>query len=118
MKIPSLLLLMPITVAAQMPEGMDMAKMQEMAACMQNIDQEALAKLEPRMSQFQKEVKSLCTNGQRNKAQAKAKNLVEEFEPYLQQIATCTKDAPEMMSGILKMNQKENHHICDDTTFK
>ena len=124
----TLLLLMPIVTFAQDYQDMNeedmqkmMQQMQKMGSCMQNVDQAKLKILEQRSNQFEAEVKSLCANGKRKEAQAKAISFGKEIakDPTMQAMSKCS----EMMEGnmpnmpIMKRHKdRSNHHVCDQNS--
>ena len=112
-----LALFAPATLFAQMPQGMDMQKMQKYMACMQGIDQTQLNQLQQDGLQFQEEIKALCTKGERKSAQKKALAFAKETAelPVLKTIQNCTKDVKDMMPGLEnQLKQTEgDQHICD-----
>jgi len=124
MKMPAivLLLLLPTVAMAQNYQGMseaDMQKMmQEMQACMQNVDQNKLKALEQRSNQFEAEMKSMCASGKRDEAQAKAIAFSMEIrnDPTIQALRKCGEIMKGMMPMMPFMKQDKDfskHHICD-----
>ena len=124
MKMPAivLLLLLPIVAMAQNYQGMSEADMQnmmqEMQACMQNVDQNKLKALEQRSNQFEAEMKSMCASGKRDEAQAKAIEFGMEInsDPTIQAMRKCG----EIMKGMMPMmpivkqdKDFSKHHVCD-----
>lgn len=74
-----LFLLTPVVVFAQNNQNMNeagmqnmMQLMQEMQECMAKVDQSELEGLEKRSQEMEAEIKSLCEQGQKSKAQKKA----------------------------------------------
>ncbi len=126
-----LLLLIPTVSAAQNYQGMNkgdmqkmMQQMQKMQSCMQNVDQAKLKELEQRSNQLEAEVKSLCANGKRDKAQDKAISFGMKMmnDPEMQKMRKCG----EMMKGMMPtmpamptmpfMDQDKDlssNHVCD-----
>lgn len=121
----TLLILMPVVIFAQNYQDMSeeeiqkmMQQMQDMGSCMQNVDQAKLKVIEQRSKQFEAEAKSLCANGKREEAQAKAISFGKEIakDPTMQAMSKCS----EMMEGNMPdmpfMDQHKdssNHHVCD-----
>ncbi len=120
-----LLLLIPILAAAQNYQGMNkedmqkvMQQMQEMQACMQNVDQDKLKALEQRSNRFGAEVKSLCASGKRDKAQQKAISFGKEManDPSMQAMRKCGELSKGTMPKMPFMDQdidRSKHHVCD-----
>ncbi len=117
-----LLLLLPIVAMAQNYQGMSEADMQnmmqEMQACMQNVDQNKLKALEQRSNQFEAEMKSMCASGKRDEAQAKAIAFGMEInnDPTIQAMRKCGEIMKGMMPMMPIMKQDKDfskHHVCD-----
>ncbi len=120
-----LLLLIPMVAAAQNLQGMNneqmqkiMQQMQEMQACMQKVDKDKLKALEKRSKQFEAEVKSLCTNGKRDKAQKKAISFGKEIakDPSMQAMRKCGELSKGTMQNMPFMDQETDYskrHVCD-----
>ena len=124
-----LLLLLPATAMAQNYQGMNeqdmqkmMQQMQKMQTCMQDVDQEKLKELEQQSQQVNAELETLCADGKRDEAQAKAISFGKEFanNPTLQTMRKCGELmeglAPEM--PLMNMDQykdkdRSNQHVCD-----
>lgn len=124
MKMPAivLLLLLPIVAMAQSYQGMSEADMQnmmqEMQACMQNVDQNKLKALEQRSNQFEAEMKSMCASGKRDEAQTKAIAFGMEIrnDPTIQAMRKCGEIMKGMMPMMPIMKQDKDfskHHVCD-----
>ena len=127
------LLLVPFAVSAGpydgMPggnpfAGMDMQKMQQMAAemqaCMQNIDQGALEKLKQRGETMEREIKSLCKSGQRDKAMDQAMAYAKEIsqDPEIGKLKKCSEKVQAMMPATQQFakydeDNMKSHHVCD-----
>ena len=93
-----LLLLMPIVTAAQDYPGMNkedmqnmMQQMEKMQECMHNVDQAKLKVIEQRSRQMETEIKSLCADGKRDKAEEKAISFGKEIvnDPTMQAMRRC-----------------------------
>jgi hypothetical protein len=95
-----------------------MQQAQQAAACMQNISEADMKQLEQRATRFEKEVKSLCSSGQREQAQAKAIDFARSFEddPVMKKINQCNKQMagfmPEM--SYMEVNENSSAHVCDE----
>jgi len=121
-----LLIILPVTVAAQNSPGMSdkemqqmMQQMQNMQKCMQNIDQSEMKTLEQRAKKFEKEVKSLCKKGQRDQAQKRAISFGVEMSkaPVMQKMNKCSKQmagAMEKMPFSKIVKDYSNRHVCDE----
>ncbi|GBE06231.1 MAG TPA: hypothetical protein ENH31_08100 [Nitrospirae bacterium] len=120
-----LILLIPTAIAAQDYQNMneeDMRKMteqmQKMQSCMQDVDQAELEVLEQRSKQVDAEIKSLCAEGKRDKAQEKAISFGKEMAkaPAIQIMRKCGQMMKEMMPEKPFMDQDKDlssHHVCD-----
>ncbi len=124
----TLLLIAPFTALAQ--QGMNqqdmqnmMAQMQEMAVCMQTIDQKEIKALETDANKFEAEVKTLCKNGKRDEAQDKAVEFSKKMlsSPALKTMRGCTEKMSASMKGMMpNMDPEEmakdysDHHVCDE----
>ncbi len=117
--------LFPIVVFAQGNSGMqmDMQKMMERVQkaqnCMQNIAPSELDKLEQEGKKVEAEVKLLCADEQRDKAQKKALDYAKEVmnRPAIKTMQKCG----EMLDGMIpKMpfddidKEFKNRHVCDE----
>ena len=100
-------------------QNMDMGKMQEAMACMNNIDRSALAGLEAEGKRMEAEVAGLCKQGKRDVAEDKAMEYAQEMmsRPELKKMQECGK----IMEGMMpKMpfadveTESKDGHICDD----
>ena len=122
------ILLLPLSVSAQSPQGMDqeqmqrlMEQMQKMQACMKDIDQSELQTVEKRAKLMEKEVKALCAKGKRDEAQQKAMAFGREAakNPSLQKMRKCGEPLKGMMPKIPLLDQydskgeKSSQHVCD-----
>jgi hypothetical protein len=88
-----------------------------MQACMQDIDQSRLPELERRSHDMQDEVKSLCAEGKRDRAEQTAMDFAMEMsqDKDLQAMRKCG----EMMQGVMPKippigyeRSAKNKHIC------
>ena len=118
-------LLISGSVGAQTPPGMDqqdlqnmMQKMQKMQVCMENVDKSELDGLKKRSDKFQAEIKSLCAQNRRDKAQSKAVAFARDFSQSksMKQMTQCAK----IMEGAMPQMELpdwdkdyENVHVCD-----
>lgn len=116
----TLLLLLPMATMAQQDM---MAQMQEMAQCMQSIDENELKALENDAQLFETKIKALCNNGERDEAQQSAIEFSQKMmsSPVLESMRKCTEKMPESMKGMMPdMNPDDiakdysNHHVCDE----
>lgn len=121
-----LLILFPTAVAAQNSQGMSdkdmqqmMRQMQNMQKCMQNIDQSEMKALEKRSKKFEKEVRALCTKGQRDQAQKKAISFGVEMSttPVIQKMKKCGERMTTTMAAkpfAEVVTDYSNRHVCDE----
>jgi dsDNA-specific endonuclease/ATPase MutS2 len=106
---------------ADMQDMMQM--MQKMQECMAKVDQSALEGLEKRSEELEAEIKSLCEQGKKKKAQKKAIAFGKEMmdNPALKQMRKCS----EITKGLLPEGSApqpsfedefdfSNQDICDD----
>jgi hypothetical protein len=113
-----------LTSVAALAQGDDtMAQLQEMAACMQTIDQNEIKGLEKKSKKFEKEVKGLCKKGKRDEAQETAIEFSKEMmnSPVLVTMRKCTEKMPASMKDMMpdtdpaKMAKDySNKHVCDE----
>jgi hypothetical protein len=120
-------LLFPITVYAQAMNQQDMqnmmVQMQEMAACMQTVDQNEVEALDKDSKIFKAEMKELCNNGKRDEAQQRAiaySRKVMSSQAFTT-MRKCTENMPASMKGMMpNMDPEEiakdfsKHHVCDE----
>lgn len=117
--------LLPIVALAQGNSGqMDMQQkmmeqLQKAQHCMKNIDSSMFNKLEQEGKKVDAEVKLLCTDGQRDKAQKKAMGYAKEVmnRPAIKKMQKCG----EMLDGMIpKMpfddvdKEFQDRHVCDE----
>lgn len=106
--------------------GVDMQKMQEQAAkmeqCMAQVKEKDLKNLERKAKQLESEVKSLCAAGKRDEAQSRALELAQSInrDQTVLTIKECTKDLTGMMAQMMpkpplpeKYDDLGQGHICD-----
>jgi len=121
----ALFLLFPLMALAQNYQGMseqDMQRMQQQmqqaGACMQNIDEARLKKLEQEARGMEKEVKALCNKGQRDQAQSKAMSFAKQMQSdsTMEAMQKCA----EIMKGLAPpmpfddiQKEASNRHVCD-----
>ena len=123
----TILLLSPIAALAQDMNQQDMqnmmAQMQEMAACMQKVDQNEVKALEKDAKKFEAEMKGLCKAGKRDEAQEKAIEFSKKMlnSPVLTTMRKCTEKMSASMKGMMpNMDPEEmakdysNRHVCDE----
>lgn len=117
-----LLLLIPAASFAQSFQNMSPEEMQqmmqEMQACMENIDQAEMKALEQRANRFEAESKKLCAAGKRDEAQAAAISFGQELasNPTVQDLAKCSEKMSGMMPVKPFMEQDKyltDIHVCD-----
>lgn len=123
----ALCFLFPVAVAAQNQnpnmQGKDMEKlMQAMQQCMEKVDQEELRKLEEEGEKFEREIRELCAQGKRDKAQKQAIRYSKMMKknPTLIQMKECGEIAKGLMPEGSMPEQEEfdfdpsKEHVCDD----
>ena len=113
-------LLYPVTTLAQNPQNM-MQVMQKVQECMASIDQAKLQDLQVKSEKMDKDIKRLCSQGQRDKAQSMAISYGRKIasDPTLKQMQKCgemAKGAMPMMDNVKTYDEKEyaSKHVCDD----
>lgn len=116
----------PLSVMAQGGmQGMDMQSMmqaaQQMQQCMAKVDQQAMQKMQRESNKVVGELRSLCQQGKKSEAQAKAISYSKQMisNPAIQQMRKCG----EMAKGFMPKNMQQNdffddfenskHHVCD-----
>lgn len=123
----TIFLLIPGAAMAQDMNQQDMqnmmVQMQEVGACMQSIDQKELKALETDTNKFETEMKVLCKEGKRDKAQEKAMVFSKKMmnSPAVKDLRKCTEKVSASMKGMMpNMDPEEiakdfsNHHVCDE----
>jgi len=121
------MLLFPVVAVAQGMNQQDMqnmmAQMQEMAACMQTVDQNEVKALEKNSKKFETEVKGLCSDGKRDEAQQRAIEFSKEVmsSQALTTMRKCTENMSTAMKGMMpNMDPEEiakdysKRHVCDE----
>lgn len=120
-----LFLLVPVLTVAQNYQGMSeaemqkmMQQMQEMQACMENVDQEKMKRLEQQSRQFDADLKSLCAKGQRDEAQQKALSYSKEIlnDPTLLTLKKCGEMMKDTMPNLPFTDYEDDPsggHVCD-----
>lgn len=121
--IGSVLLSLASTGHAQFPDmsEQDMASMMEMlgglTTCMAQLDEQRLDALGKRAEANGQEIERLCVAGKRSEAQAKAKNVVEEFlaDPEYKKLMQCGEAAQGMLPNLTDLYDPEDdsQHVCD-----
>jgi predicted lipoprotein len=115
----TILLLLPMAAIAQDM----MVQMQEMAVCMQSIDQKEMKALGEESDAFEKEMKGLCNAGKRDEAQSKAIEFSKKMlnSSAIKTMVKCTEKIPASMKQMMpNMDPEEiakdyrNHHVCDE----
>jgi hypothetical protein len=121
-----LFLLLPLVSSAQNYQGMNeadmqkmMQQMQKMQTCMEDVDQSKLKALEQRSRKLETEVKSLCAEGKRDKAQKKALSFGKDVvnDPTMKIMRKCgemMKDVMPKMSFTGLDKDSADRHICDE----
>ena len=121
-------LLLPVSAMAQNPQSMNqgnmqnmMQVMQKMQECMASIDQAKLQELQVQSEKLSKDIKSLCSQGQRDKAQNMAISYGRKMasDPTLKQMQKCgemAQGALPMMGEVKTYDEKEyaSKHVCDE----
>jgi len=118
----SLLLLGSLTYAQDMsqinPEQMQsmMQEMQKMQVCMSKIDFSELENLQTEATLIEAELKKLCQEGKRDKAQSKAIAYAHKVMkmPALVQMQECNKNSA--MADLMKIDidNFQTSHVCDN----
>ena len=120
--------LLPATTLAQNPQTMNQGNMQNMMQvmqkvqeCMASIDQSKLQDLQVKSEKMSKDIKILCSKGQRDKAQNMAISYGREMasDPTLKQMQKCgemAQGALPMMDNVKTYDEKEyaSKHVCDE----
>ncbi len=121
-------LLAPAGALAQNPGAMNQGNMQNMMQvmqqvqeCMAGIDEAKLQELQVKSEKMSREIDSLCSQGQRDKAQKTAITFGREIasDPTLKQMQKCgemAQGALPMMGNVETYDEKEyaNRHVCDE----
>ena len=123
----TIFLLSPVAALAQGMNQQDMenmmAQMQEMAACMQTVDQNEVKALEKETNEFEAQMKGLCKDGKRDEAQEKAIEFSKKMlsSPAIKTMRKCTEKMTASMKGAMpNMDPEEmakdysNRHVCDE----
>lgn len=113
-----------LSVQAQF-EGLDadslsrmMAGAGEMMACFGRLDETRLEALGKRAERIGSELEQLCTAGQRDQAQRRAQQYLDEFmaEPEYVQLMECGEVVQRMFPDLLDMSAldfEDGEHVCD-----
>ena len=121
-------LLAPAGALAQNPGAMNQGNMQNMMQvmqqvqeCMAGIDEAKLQELQVKSEKMSREIDSLCSQGQRDKAQKTAITFGREIasDPTLKQMQKCgemAQGALPMMGEVKTYDEKEyaSKHVCDE----
>jgi arginine decarboxylase-like protein len=127
----ALLLLNPVIAYAEKPASMDnehmgdqnmqmMAKkMQEMQKCMESINKSDLAEVEKESIQFEKKIRSLCSEGKRDQAQKEALSFGKKISkhPVMKSMNKCTESMRGALQNMPMPGQDmdfTNRHACDE----
>lgn len=125
----SLLSFLIFDAHAQMPPGMNQAQMQKMMqqmqnmqTCMQKIDKTEMKAFEQRAGTMESEVKALCAQGQRDKAQSVAMAFGMDIaqSPSLQEMKKCSEHMKGFVPKIPAANSVDSDnepspkHVCDE----
>jgi len=90
----------------------DMGKMQ---ACINKIDMNAIQTMHKESVKIEKEIKQMCSQGQRDQAQIKAVAYSKKIMniPAMKQMKECSKNT--MVAEMLETetNNLEKYHVCD-----
>jgi len=93
-----------------------MQQMQELQVCMSKIDFSAFENLQTEASIIEKEIKTLCQEGKRDKAQDKAVAYAHKVMkmPALIQMKECSKNSA--MADLMKIDidDFQTKHVCDE----
>ena len=120
-----LVLLFPVVTFAQNSQGMneqDMQKltqqMQQLQACMQNVDQADLQEIQQRSVQMEAEIKTFCAEGKRDAAQQLAISFGMDMaqNPTMREMRSCGDMLKNVMPMMPLMDQDPAtpaHHVCD-----
>jgi hypothetical protein len=119
-----IILLIPAATLAQNFQGMteaDMEKMmmglEQMANCMENIDQTEIEALEKRSRQLDEEIQALCAQGKKDAAQQKAVSFGREMaaNPTVRQLQECGTQMQGTfpIPGLLHEYNGSGTHVCD-----
>ena len=112
------LLLAPTVVSAQgMNQQAMMQEMQKAQACMAQIDQSAMERFGGEAQAMESRIKSLCSQGKRDEAQAQAMAFGKQVSsrPELMKMRECM----ELMKGMMPMqpyfgpDEGSSDHVCD-----
>lgn len=120
----TLLCFAPVIALAQNPTGMNqqdmqkmMQQMQKAASCMEKIDKSEMEVLKQKQKKFEAEMRSLCSSGKRDAAQAKAMDYAKEISnsTMMKSMRECGKMMQGMMQDMHFVDQEEykNKHVCD-----
>lgn len=120
----TILLLIPAAAMAQdMNQQNMMAEMQKLGECMQSIDQQELEALGNDADKFEAEVKGLCKDGKRDKAQKKAIVFSKKMmnSSAIKELRKCTENVSASVKSMMPdMGTEEmtkdfsNRHVCDE----
>ncbi|GJL56782.1 MAG: hypothetical protein NPIRA02_39140 [Nitrospirales bacterium] len=124
-KLLSLLILFPVVVFAQSPQGMppnmqmNMEQMQKAAACMERLDRSAFDEIDQIGQKMKAEIGALCRSGKRDEAQDRAMTFAKEMmsRPEMKKMQECSKLAAGMMPKMPYEKIQEmgkDQHVCDD----
>ena len=93
-----------------------MQEMQKMQVCMSKIDMSPLQALEAESSSMEKEIKELCHQGKRDKAQNKAISYANKIMamPSLVQMKECANNTAMEKMIDFDINDFKGKHVCDD----
>ena len=122
-----LFLVIPLSAFAQNDNMQNMMQaLQKMQQCMENIDQTQLQKIESESEKINNEIQTLCQQGKRNEAQAKAIKFSKQVmkDPVMKQMQQCSK----MMAGVIPPEMQKpsfsedffedfddfKNHVCDN----
>ena len=121
----TLLYIIPITVIAQNPMGMDADEVQKMMQnikkaqeCMAKVDRSEQLTLEVKQMRFEDAVKSLCASGKRDAAQKRALLYEKEIanNSMLKALEKCNQLMGSLAEEMSSMDHDEDYskqHVCD-----
>lgn len=102
-----------------------MQQMQQMQSCMEKVDREKLKALEVRAHQMEAQIKSLCADGKRDKAQDEVISFAKTMsnDPTLREMKKCGEKMKSMMTNMPKIPYADmgkgttkdysGSHVCD-----
>lgn len=119
------LLLLPVAASGIQPAGGGerdvpgtMQRIQQFQACIEQLDQSALAAIDRRSMTVDAEIRALCARGERDKAQEKAAAWAREAEaaPVVREMIRCGEIMKDRIPDFPSMGLEEEYagrHVCD-----